>query len=178
MKVPEWKLPADIYDAMVARCEAEYPEESCGLVLGEAGADPHALEVVPMENIQNRMHERDPERFPRDARTAYYLDPLQLHRTTEAMEERGLAMRAIYHSHPDHDAYFSKKDREDAAPPDLGEPLFPDCAYIVFSVREGRTVDVKGYVWVESQKDFEEISICREAGAASRPRDRPPSALP
>ena len=162
----EWKLPAEIYDAMVQRCEADYPEESCGLVFAPSDDDDDGnggLEVVPMENVQNKMHERDPEHFPRDARTAYYFDPLQLHRTSETMDERGLSMRAIYHSHPDHDAYFSKKDREDAAPPDLGEPLFPDCTYIVFSVRNGRTVDARGYRWSDEDRDFLEVTVTRNA---------------
>lgn len=164
-----WEIPAGVYDGMVRHVQEGYPEEACGLLFGAPAGDdgllPAPREAVPMENIQNQMHERDPERFTRNARTAYYFDPLAFQETLDQKEEAGLAMRGIYHSHPDHDAYFSKKDREDAAPPGLGGPLFPGAVYVVFSVREARVVEAKGYLWSDDDEDFVELIISR-AGEA------------
>jgi proteasome lid subunit RPN8/RPN11 len=172
-------IPAMAYDAMCRQAEADYPFETCGLLFG-SGAH---LDVVPMKNLQNEMHARDPANFPRDARTAYYFDPREFARVLAEKEKLQEPMRAIYHSHPDHDAYFSEKDASDAAPPGLG-PLFPDCVYIVLSVRRGRTAEVKGYLWSEAAQAFIEAAIVRgvqpaklrsgavEAPAPSRPPDR------
>ncbi len=160
-----WVIPQQIFDAMAANCEEGYPEEACGLIFGPEvegdNFDTGPLKLVVMENIQNKMRERDPERFDRDARTAYYFDPVAFNQVKEEGDEAGLVMRSIYHSHPDHDAYFSKKDREEAAPPGWGGPLFPGSVYIVFSVREAKVVDVKGYLWSDEEEDFLEMIISR-----------------
>src|SRR5215510_16084737 len=129
-----WDVPAAAYDLMAARAEADYPEETCGLVF----ETPAGLEVVPMRNIQNDLHRRDPAAHPRNARTAYTFEPEDMARVMTGREARSHALRAIYHSHPDHDAYFSETDRREAAPPEWGEPTYPGAVYLVFSVREGR----------------------------------------
>ena len=152
-----WTLAPQVYDAVIARSESDYPEETCGLIF-DTGT---TLDVLPMRNMQNEMHARDPEKFPRNARTAYFFDPVEFRRVLKEREGADEPLRAIYHSHPDHEAYFSDKDRKDAVPPDWGEPLFPDAVYVVVSVKEGRAGDVKGYQWCEVDRDFEEIEILR-----------------
>ena len=49
--------------------ERDFPVEACGLVLGRPD---HAelARVVPMKNVQDRYHARDPDAFPRDGRDA------------------------------------------------------------------------------------------------------------
>ena len=150
-------LAARVYDAVISRAEADYPEETCGLIF-DTGTD---LDVLPMENKQNEMHAQDPENFPRDAKKAYYFDPVEFQKVIAEREESGQPLRSIYHSHPDHEANFSDKDREDAVPPDWGEPLFPDTVYVVVSVKNGKAGDVRGYQWCEVDRDFEEIEILR-----------------
>ncbi|MGH9360885.1 MAG: Mov34/MPN/PAD-1 family protein [Thermoanaerobaculia bacterium] len=151
-----WEIPARAYDAMAARAEADYPEETCGLVFA-AGDD---LEVVPLRNIQNDLHRRDPQRYPRDARTAYEFDEKERQAATAAREAAGRRLRASYHSHPDHDAYFSPTDREAAAPPGWG-PIFPGAVYLVLSVRAGKLSRVAGFVWSEERSDFTELAVRR-----------------
>ncbi len=155
-----WTIPRAVFDRMVDCAEKDYPEETCGLVFGPAGDVDGELDVVPMENIQNRLHAEDPETYDRDARTAYQFDSLAFERIRREREEAGHALRAIYHSHPEHDAYFSEKDRRDAAPAGWG-PLFPDAVYIVFSVRDRRVVDVKGFAWSEDAGDFVDVEVMR-----------------
>ena len=48
----------------------EYPNECCGIVVGDPGHNDDNV-VHRCENIQNKLHEKDPENFTRDARTAY-----------------------------------------------------------------------------------------------------------
>ena len=86
-------------------------------------------EVVRVTNIQNELHEKDPEQFPRTAAIAYTMGPESAPILIAA--ERGeLAVRAFYHSHPEHDSYFSAEDKKQA----MGgwdEPNYPQAAQIV-----------------------------------------------
>ena len=138
---------------MGTRAEADYPEETCGFAFGE---DPE-LEVRSMENIQNRLHREDPGVHPRDARTAYCFDPVEMQRVLVAMEQAGKPLRAIYHSHPDHDAYFSAMESAAAAP--FGEPSYPGAVYLVFSVRDGKVVDLKAFDWFWSEEQYAEVPV-------------------
>lgn len=158
-----WAIPAPAFDAMIGGALAGYPEEACGLIFG-SGSD---LEVRPMRNIQNDLHRADPTAHPRDARTAYAFDPGELARALSEYEKRGRPLRAIYHSHPDRDARFSLKDREEAVlPPRRGEPSYPGAVYIIISVLGGRPNEVRGFVWSREREDFQEVSICR--GSSSK----------
>jgi proteasome lid subunit RPN8/RPN11 len=148
-----WTIPVAAYREMASRAEADYPEESCGFVFGVGDA----LEVVPMRNVQNDLHRQDPKGFPRDARTAYYFDPTEMKEVLERKEAAGVPLRAIYHSHPDHDAYFSDTDGAAAAP--LGEPSFPGVIYLVFSVQGGRVRELKGFDWSAEHERYVEVAV-------------------
>ena len=111
-----------------------------------------------MRNIQNQLHAEDPAANPRDARTAYCFDPREMQRVLEARERAGQPLRAIYHSHPDHDSYFSETDSAAAAP--FGEPSYPGVVHLVFSVRRGKVADLKAFDWSERDGRFVEAPLC------------------
>jgi proteasome lid subunit RPN8/RPN11 len=69
----------------------------------------------------------------------------------------GSPLRAIYHSHPDHDAYFSATDSAAAAL--WGEPNYPGVVYLVYSVKRGRFAAAKAFDWSEGKREFIEISL-------------------
>ena len=150
---PSFTLTASARAQMAARAEADYPDETCGFGFAR-GSD---LMVVPMENIQNRLHREDPKTHSRDARTAYYFDPTEMQRVLDRHEKAGEPLRVIYHSHPDHDSYFSETDSAAAAPFD--EPAYPGVVYLVFSVRKGKVVDLKAFDWSASAGKFVEVAI-------------------
>ena len=143
------------FAAIAEHAEATYPEECCGVILSGDGGD----EVHRLDNIQNRLHATDPETFSRDARTAYTMDPKDLEAVLRQAEGRGLAFKALYHSHPDHDAYFSAEDRACATP--FGEPTYPDTAQIVVSVMKGDVGRVAVYAWNRDVEDFVETILKR-----------------
>ena len=153
MTLGPWKMPRNVHRLMVERAEADYPEETCGFLFGTD----NALEVVPMENVQNKLHVDSPDQFPRDARTAYYFDPLEMQKVLEAKEKTGIPFRAIYHSHPDHDAYFSPTDSEVATV--FGEPNYLGVVYLVYSVHAGKSGDVKAFDWSNAKSRYVEIPV-------------------
>jgi len=129
----------------------EYPYECCGIVIGKPGpAGEHIL--YRCTNIQNRLHQKDPATFTRDARTAFYIDPKELMAILREAENRKMGIKLFYHSHPDHDAYFSEEDKRMALFD--GEPVYPDACYLVVSVREGQVRDQALFAWDENRKVF------------------------
>jgi proteasome lid subunit RPN8/RPN11 len=143
------------FDAIVAQAEREFPFECCGFIIGDAATE----EVRPIANIQNRKHAEDPDAFSRDARTAFLMEPKQHLAVLNEVDRRKLALRVVYHSHPDHDAYFSATDRAQACSFDPGEPDYPDTAYIVMSVRDGRFARAAAFVWDAAKKEFVETTL-------------------
>ena len=151
-------LSETAFAAIAEHAKDAYPEECCGVILGDDGGD----EVHRLVNLQNTLHANDPETFSRDARTAYTLDPKELEAVLQQAERRGLAFKALYHSHPDHDAYFSDEDRACATP--FGEPTYPDAAQIVISVMNRSIGRVAVYAWDRAAEDYVETAMKRVPG--------------
>jgi proteasome lid subunit RPN8/RPN11 len=143
------------FEAITAQAEREFPFECCGFIIGDAST----TEVRPISNVQNEKHAADPATFPRDARTAYLMDAREQLAVLNEIDQRRLQLKAVYHSHPDHDAYFSATDRARACSFDPSEPDYPETAYIVISVRGGRFIRAAGFVWDDEKKDFVEAEL-------------------
>ena len=146
-----------------------YPDECCGLIIGPPrtkGEREETLALLPCKNVQNEMHERDPEIYPRTARRAFLIDPFEFERIVRRAEEAGEVVRGIFHSHPDEDAYFSQED-VDAAVPFGDIPAFPEAEHVVMSVREGAVLGQKVYSWDAERKTFLEsdLEILEETSA-------------
>ncbi|HVB81525.1 MAG TPA: M67 family metallopeptidase [Candidatus Binataceae bacterium] len=155
------------FDRIVAQAEREFPFECCGFIIGDnagsgdnAGAGDDAVEEVrPITNIQNRKHAEDPAVFTRDARTAFLMEPREHLAVMNEIDQRRLRLGAVYHSHPDHDAYFSATDRAQACSFDPGEPDYPDTVYIVISVRAGKFARAAVFRWDPPSKGFVEAEL-------------------
>jgi [CysO sulfur-carrier protein]-S-L-cysteine hydrolase len=144
-------------DAIIAQAEREFPFECCGFIIGD---DANAVEEVrPIANIQNAMHAKDPAAFPRDARTAFLMAPKEHLAVMNEVDDRKLQLRVVYHSHPDHDAYFSATDRAQACSFDPTEPDYPDTVYIVMSVRAGKFARAAAFAWDVGLKEFAETPL-------------------
>lgn len=138
------ELPEAAVSALFDEARAAWPRECCGVLVGAPDA-PETARFQRFDNLADRLHALDPERYPRDARTAYALDPLKLERFLDAIAAEGQILLAICHSHPQHPSYFSATDRAAAAP--FGAPTWPDAAQIVVSVYDGQIADAKAFQW-------------------------------
>ena len=140
---------------VTAQAVAEYPAECCGVVLAR-GEDPGDRLLLPCRNVQDELHARDPARHPRDARTAYYIDPRDL-LAIGRREADGYRVATIYHSHIDVGAYFSETDKRNALIE--GEPAYPGAAYVVMSVVERQLAAVNAFAWDAERRDFLSIPL-------------------
>ena len=145
-------ITADELAALRGRAVDEYPHESCGVIVIRAGE----RRLLSCRNVQNDLHARDPERHPRDARTAYYIDPADLLRIGR-LESEGFSVAVIYHSHVDAGAYFSETDKRNALVG--GEPAYPDATYLVTSVMSGHAERTAAFRWDAARRDFVPVSL-------------------
>jgi len=146
-------LGAPTWDALCRHAQETFPEECCGAILTSASGD----EVRRIANIQNVMHAKDPQTYPRDATIAYVMEPKALLAVLKEADNGNASIKAFYHSHPNHDAYFSAEDKRQAMFGD--EPSYPDAVYLVISIYDREVKAIRAYAWDDTVKDFVETEL-------------------
>ena len=150
------QLPATVLADLYAHARDEYPNECVGVVWAVQDGPTTRWEATRFTNIQDQLHARNPDLYSRTARTAYTIGPRDWRTLDARLEEPGTRLAVIYHSHPDHDAYFSEEDYYFAAQD--GQPSFPDTVYLVMSVRQGEVVGHRAFRWNPTQQTYEEVA--------------------
>jgi proteasome lid subunit RPN8/RPN11 len=123
------------YDEIVAHCQGEYPNEACGLVAGKEGI---AVRVIPMRNA--------------DASPATYrLDAKEQFEVFSEMDDEGLDVFGIFHSHTHSEAYPSATDRRQA--------LYPEAHYLILSLQDRTAPLLRGFRILEGDVSEEDVMI-------------------
>ena len=118
-------LPPSIREAIVAQALAEYPNEACGLIVGDRPAA-EGGRALRFEATRNRA--ASPFR--------YEIDPEDLLRLTIATDDADEAFWGIVHSHTHTPAVPS--------PTDIGLAFYPDALYLLVSLAESEANPVSG----------------------------------
>ena len=108
-------------DQIVAQALRDRPYETCGLLAGRAS---RVERVYPAAN-----RERSPVR--------YEIDPKDLIRIFREIDDAGLDLVGIYHSHTHTDAYPS--------PTDVRLAYYPEAAYVLISLMDERAPRVRAF---------------------------------
>ena len=135
--------------------EETFPEECCGVVLTHGAID----RVHRLKNIQNQLQALDPQTYPRTASIAYAMDYKELELVIDEAKTNGAKLKAFYHSHPNHDAYFSAEDKAFASP--FVEPTFPGTAQLVVSVYDRSVKEMCAFAWSDQEKDFIKLALTK-----------------
>ena len=130
-----------------------YPEECCGFVLMEEGNE----RVRRVANIQNQLHHSDSARFPGDGKRAYFMDPKTLLEVYAGVDSGERQIKAVYHSHPDQEAYFSPEDKKLALFD--GEPVDPEWIHVIVSICNREVRATRAFEWDDEERDFVELHI-------------------
>ncbi len=150
------KLRRKDLEKIYQQASDEHPAECCGILTAAAADEPS--KVHPCRNIQDELHAKDPDQYPRESRIAYFIDPQQLYQIVSGAEKSGKLVTGFYHSHIDVDAYFSDEDKERAMAWD--EPAYPEAVYVVVSVYgTGDVRATKAFGWDEERRDFVDVEI-------------------
>ena len=147
------RLSAETKNRMCQHARETFPEECCGAIITVDGQE----EVHRIDNIQNLMNEKDQAMYPRRAETAYFMEPKQLFAAVKASDAINAKLTAFYHSHPNHDAYFSDEDKVQAMFVD--EPAYPDTSYVVVSIYGDEVRAIKAFGWDSLHNDFIEKGL-------------------
>ncbi|MDI1476693.1 Mov34/MPN/PAD-1 family protein [Polyangium sp. y55x31] len=139
-------------------------EEACGYLRGPASIALFCDEAVPMQNVANKLHAIDPERYFRTARTYFSFNEKKFDDAVRAAAQEGRPVKILYHSHLDAGAYFSPTD---AAVMSMGEPPAHEggeitmgpgpawpLAFLVTSVRGGAIDEHRLFVWDAEARVF------------------------
>ncbi len=146
------KVSKNVLEEIQLHAEESFPHECCGVVIDTEGEEV-ARRVT---NVQGQLHAQDPKNYPRTATDAYHMDEQELFQLLREIDDRGWRLKAFYHSHPNHDAYFSAEDSRMALLWD--EPAYPGAHYLVASVYEGRMKEIRGYTWDGKKREF----VCQQ----------------
>jgi proteasome lid subunit RPN8/RPN11 len=121
------RLGQDHMEAITAHAERDYPHECGGLLLGLLeGENKTVVETLPMENTAEVERRHD----------LILIEPRAVFKAERLARQKGLDIIGYYHSHPEDEAAPSQFDLDHA---------MPVWSYIIASVREGKTVDVRSW---------------------------------
>ena len=97
---------------MISHAREDAPQEACGIL---AGRGHRVLRMYRARNAQR-------------SSTSYSLDPEEQYRIFRDIEDRGLELVGIYHSHPSSPATPSDTDIEQA--------YYPEVSYVLISLAD------------------------------------------
>jgi proteasome lid subunit RPN8/RPN11 len=140
------ELDRAMFEEILAQARAELPNEACGLIAGKEGVP---FRLYPMRNA-----DRSPMTYRFDAKEQY--------RVMNEIEEEGLEIHSIYHSHTHTEAFPSATDRARAhwEDPETGKmtPIFPATRYLVLSLAEEEPV-LRGFTFRDGEPVEEDVRI-------------------
>ena len=129
------KISREMVDEMIAHAREDAPNECCGMI---GGTDGGAARVYRSINA-----EASPLRYSLDAGDQF--------RIMREIEERGEELVGIYHSHTGSAAYPSQTD--------LNLATYPDAVYVIVSLEDPQSPDVRGFWIRDGQFDEAELDV-------------------
>ena len=129
------ELDAVLFKEIVEQGLREFPNECCGVIAAEDGAP---VKVFPMTNADA-------------SPVTYRLDPKEQLKVWDELDEKGLDLWAIYHSHTHSEAYPSETDRRQA--------FYPDSLYMVLSLSDRENPVIRAFRIEDGEVAEEEVVI-------------------
>lgn len=138
-------LTQDQLHQIQTQAERTYPEECCGLLLGErdrsGNKQVHEIRETPnawtAEATAELALQIPAAQISEGAKLdRYWIDPRDLLKAQKYCRDRNWTILGIYHSHPDHPAIPSECDRVLA---------WAEYIYLILSLQQGKTQDVRGW---------------------------------
>ena len=137
------KISRPLLHQIHRQLESDYPNESCGVMLGRNGA---ITEVAAADNQRTEQ----PATGGESARNRYLIDPFAYRRIERDADKRGLQVLGIYHSHPDVAARPSQFDLNNA---------WPNFSYLIVSVAKGKAVESNSWRLRDDRSQFDPEAV-------------------
>ncbi len=120
---------------MVEHGLREFPNEACGLL---AGRDGEPVRFFAMKNLDA-------------SPVSYRLDPKEQLHVFDAMDDEGLDLLGIFHTHTHSEAYPSETDTKLA--------FYPDAYYLVMSLSDREHPVLRAFRILEGEITEEELKV-------------------
>ena len=146
------KLNAMQLHKIFSHAESTYPEECCGVILGELGdRQKIVVEIIPTQNAWNpeTAGDFDEDDIEYSRKRRYTIAPREMLKLQKTARERNLNIIGIFHSHPDYPAIPSEFDREYA---------WQEYSYIITSVEKGKANDINSWV-LDDNRQFQQEEV-------------------
>jgi [CysO sulfur-carrier protein]-S-L-cysteine hydrolase len=131
-------LPRQVYEEMLAHCQAGYPGEACGVLASDADG-----EIIKHWTTRNAAD--DPEDFS-------IIDSPELYAIWKETEANDWTLFAYYHSHTQTEAYPSPRDIAYAQ-------WWPGTYYLIFTLRERTAPQLRAFLVHGDNVEEHEIQI-------------------
>lgn len=144
------KISRALEQIAVATCQAAFPEEGCGLLIGTIPDDFDKPGRVLIIDEARPL----PNGWDASAKTNRYLiDPKILAKVEAELSGTGRGVVGFFHSHPQVPAWPSPFDLTMA---------MPCCSYWILEIRDGKMVDSRSWQRTEDGRSFVEEEIVLE----------------
>ena len=127
------KIPQAIHDDMISHAKEGYPLEVCG-ILGGTGESVSAIYRMTNTDASNEH---------------FMMEPREQFAVIKDLRAKGLAMLAVYHSHPETPARPSEED--------IRLALTPDISYVIISLADAAVPDIKSYKIISGNVQMETL---------------------
>lgn len=128
-------IPATIHDDLIAHAREGFPLEVCG-ILGGTGDTVSAIYRMTNTDASNEH---------------FMMDPKEQFKVVKDLRAAGIAMLAIYHSHPETPARPSEED--------IRLALTPDVSYVIISLADAAVPDIKSFKISSGTVQMETIEL-------------------
>lgn len=138
------KIEKQALELMIQDAESTFPNECCGFFYGTEDAEGNRT-VVEAKIVENSKEG--------DQRRRFEISPFAYMKAENYAIEKNLTLLGVYHSHPQHPAIASVHDLAKA---------MPYFSYIILSVLDAKTDDIKSWRLLDSGEKFVEESVSIE----------------
>lgn len=129
------RLKRPLFQQIIRHLEDVLPEEGCGLIAGTEGL---AQTVYPVRNSLA-------------SPIAYEMEPVEQLEAMLDLENRGLDLLAIYHSHPHGPAEPSETD--------ISMAYYPEAAYLIISWDRNHKLTARAFFIVDGKVTEQELIL-------------------
>jgi proteasome lid subunit RPN8/RPN11 len=133
--LPDLEIPEDLLSRLIEHARQEYPLESCGILAGKNGK---ITKLYSMENTHKSSF-------------CYLMAPEEQLRVFQEIEEDGLELSAIYHSHPHSPAIPSQRDVDSA--------FYPDSIILIISLMEDKVPQLGAFQIEEGKFEKKTVKV-------------------
>jgi proteasome lid subunit RPN8/RPN11 len=138
------QVPSSVRDELIAHARAGLPNEACGLLAGSNGSTSgvegsvRAERFFPMANADS-------------SPMTFRLDPKEQLQVFDLIDELGMDLVGIVHSHTHTEAYPSPTDRRQA--------FYPEAHYVLVSLADRNNPVLRAFTIRGGEVHEEEVSI-------------------